>query len=299
MELITARTGKPHITPMQDAMWHRGLTETDSCIFDAFEKFKADIITANEIRVRSGVGMIQGRFFEIAPNTYDPAVIANGTQGQKRIDLIVCRVTVNESENTQKAEMAVIQGTPTTGTPQTPAPVTGDLDNGDTVADYPLYAVNISGITITSVTPQFETGWLLINGTLPVAKGGTGETTAAAALAALGGASIKLAWENASPASKFAPQTISINGLQQHDLVAITFAYSTGGYTAATVIEKTDVNTKISANVAASQIARRTLTLINNGIQVAAGEILATYGGTAATNNGVAIPRNIILIKQN
>lgn len=161
MELITARTGTPHITPMQDAMWHRGLTEVESCIFDAFGNFQADIITANEIKIRSGVGMLQGRFFEIPPNTYDSVTIMNGSQGQKRIDLIVCRVTVDESQNTQAAETIVLQGTPTTGTPQAPAPQAGDLDNGDTVVDYPLYAVNIDGITITSMTPQFETGWLI------------------------------------------------------------------------------------------------------------------------------------------
>lgn len=232
MELITARKGTPHITPMQDAMWHMGLTELESCVFDAFENFKADIITANEIRVRSGVGMIQGRFFEIPQNTYDPATIMNGTQGEKRIDLIVCRVTVNESENTQKAETVVIQGTPTAGTPQAPAPITGDLDNGDTVADYPLYAVNISGITITSVTPQFETGWLVSAETVqmfadagyPMADRKVDKAlqqTVAMYLDIEGSkAEIDLLWQNASPTSAFAAQTIPLD-LSGYDLALI------------------------------------------------------------------------------
>lgn len=161
MELITGRAGKAHITPMLDAMWHRGLTETDTCIFDKFENFKADIITNNEIRVRSGIGMLQGRFFAIKPNTYDPVTIANGSQGQKRTDLIVCRITVEESSNTQKAETVVLQGTPTAGTPKAPTPVSGDLDNGALIVDVPLHEVNIDNITLASVTQKFTAGWMV------------------------------------------------------------------------------------------------------------------------------------------
>lgn len=50
-------------------------------------------------------------------------------------------------------------------------------------------------------------------GTLPVAQGGTGATTAAAALANLGGTSIDLLWENASPLAAFGAQTIQIANL--------------------------------------------------------------------------------------
>lgn len=48
-------------------------------------------------------------------------------------------------------------------------------------------------------------------GTLPVAQGGTGATNAATALKNLGGMSMKLLWENASPGSEFAPQVIPLD----------------------------------------------------------------------------------------
>lgn len=160
MNLITGRAGAAHITPRQDAMWHQGLIEMESCIFDAYENFAAEIITNNEVRIRSGVGMLQGRFFCIEPNTYDSAEIANGNQGEERIDLIVARITVDASANTQSASIEVIQGTPAAENPTTPEAVTGDLDAGDLIADYPLAVVRISGINITSVENTFNAGWL-------------------------------------------------------------------------------------------------------------------------------------------
>lgn len=161
MELITARQGDAHITPMQDAMWHRGLTENESCIFNGFEEFAADIITNNEVRIRSGAGMLQGRFFVIPPNTYDSVAIANGSQGESRIDLIVCRITVDETTNTQNAAITVIQGTPDSANPVAPTPIAGDLDSGDLIADFPLYEANVVDITLETLTPLFDTGWIV------------------------------------------------------------------------------------------------------------------------------------------
>ena len=160
MNLITGRAGAAHITPRQDAMWHQGLIEMESCIFDAYENFAAEIITNNEVRIRSGVGMLQGRFFCIEPNTYDSAEIANGNQGEERIDLIVARIAVDASANTQSASIEVIQGTPAAENPTAPEAVTGDLDAGDLIADYTLVEVHISGINITSVENTFNAGWL-------------------------------------------------------------------------------------------------------------------------------------------
>ena len=160
MNLITGRAGAAHITPRQDAMWHQGLIEMESCIFNAYENFAAEIITNNEVRIRSGVGMLQGRFFCIEPNTYDSADIANGNQGEYRKDLIVARITVDASTNTQSASIEVIQGTPAAENPTAPEATVGDLDAGDLIADYPLVEVLLNGINIESLTPVFNTGWL-------------------------------------------------------------------------------------------------------------------------------------------
>lgn len=63
-------------------------------------------------------------------------------------------------------------------------------------------------------------------GTLPVAQGGTGATNAATALANLGGVSMKLLWENASPSSSFAKQTLSLSTLggKKYPMYMVTVA---------------------------------------------------------------------------
>ena len=152
---ITNVAGAPHITPKQDAMFHRGMAGADNCVYNFFESFEPEVSSNQKIKARSGIGQLQGRLFCVEPSTYDEIQIANGTQGEKRIDLIVVRWTVNEEKNTQTADWAVIQGESTTGTPVAPAYTNGNLDAGDTVADMPMYEVSLDGINVTGVTKRF------------------------------------------------------------------------------------------------------------------------------------------------
>lgn len=152
---ITNAAKEPHITPLQDSMWHRGMAGIDSCVFNFFENFAAEVSSNNSVKIRSGIGMIQGRYFCVEPSTYDEVTIANGTQGEKRKDLIVCRWTVDEEQKVQSGDWVVIQGTPTTGTPAAPSYTAGDLDAGDLIADMPFYEVSLDGINVTGVAQKF------------------------------------------------------------------------------------------------------------------------------------------------
>lgn len=173
MEVITAEKGSAHITVAQDAMWHRGIANIESCVFDYFDAFEASIQSNNLIHVGSGIGMIQGRYFCIPKNSYDSVSIDNGSFDQKRIDLIVARW------NDNNMSLVVIKGTPTTGSPSPPLPATGDLDTGAIIADMPLYEVYIDGINIESVTPVFDliVGFGSGGTVLSVSRGGTGKST--------------------------------------------------------------------------------------------------------------------------
>lgn len=153
---ITNAAKEPHITPLQDSMWHRGMAGIDSCVFNFFENFAAEVSSNNSVKIRSGIGMIQGRYFCVEPSTYDEVTIANGTQGEKRKDLIVCRWTVDEEQKVQSGDWVVIQGTPTTGTPAAPSYTAGDLDAGDLIADMPFYEVTLDGINVTGVAQKFD-----------------------------------------------------------------------------------------------------------------------------------------------
>ena len=155
---ITNRTGTPHIKPEQDASWHRGYVGMPTCVLDdsELEEFAAQIVTNNQIRIRSGIAQTQGRLWWVPPGTYDLISIANGTQGQNRVDRVVMRWTVDNENNTQNCDWEVIQGTPTAGTPAAPAYTQGDLDDGDLVADMPMFQVRLTGINIASITPEFD-----------------------------------------------------------------------------------------------------------------------------------------------
>lgn len=63
--------------------------------------------------------------------------------------------------------------------------------------------------------------------TVTIAKGGTGKTTAAEALAALGGISKKLLWTNSSPTSSMSGQTIAISNVSAYSEFEVYFMMST------------------------------------------------------------------------
>lgn len=150
MNLITGYFGKPHITTNQDSMWHRGIWK-DDCIIAFGENLNPQIISNNEIQVRSGVISMQGRFSEIPLNTYDSLTINNGTVGENRIDLIVLHYEKNADTQVESTILKVIQGTPSLDTPSVPSYTEGNIDNGDLVAELPVFQVNLNGINIESV----------------------------------------------------------------------------------------------------------------------------------------------------
>lgn len=166
MKAITARKGAPHITPIMDAMWHQGVLETESCILNCYDRFAAEVVSNNELRISPGAGMLQGRFFCIEPGEVDSVTIANGNQGENRIDLVVVRWIVDNATNTQEAALKVVQGAPVAGTPEEAEIITGNLDAGDLMADFLLYRVNIEGLSLAKVEPAFSAGWIISDETI-------------------------------------------------------------------------------------------------------------------------------------
>ena len=149
MKIITGHTGEPHIKPEQDRAVHQGLVGADSCILNVGNNLAAEVISANEIRILDGVLSHQGCFGIVETGTYDTLTIANGAQGMQRKDIIVCRY--QKTGNIESLSFVVIQGTAVASNPAAPAYNTGLIATGDSPVDFPLYRVNIDGITITSV----------------------------------------------------------------------------------------------------------------------------------------------------
>ena len=116
----------------------------------------AEVSSNNEIKIRDGVLMHQGCTASIKKNTYDSLTITNGSQGMKRIDLIVARYEKNQDNGIESLDLKVIQGTPAESNPAAPQYTEGDIQAGDYVADMPLYQVIIEGLNITEVKEMFK-----------------------------------------------------------------------------------------------------------------------------------------------
>lgn len=156
MEIITGYTGKPHVTSEQDRDVNIGVVGKGSYVLQTGMQLAAEVSSNNEIKIRDGVLMHQGCTASIKKNTYDSLIIINGSQGMKRIDLIVARYEKNQDNGIESIDLKVIQGTPAESTPTVPEYTEGDIQAGDYVADMPMYQVIIDGLNITEVKKVCE-----------------------------------------------------------------------------------------------------------------------------------------------
>ena len=156
MEIITGYTGKPHVTSEQDRDVNIGVVGEGSYVLQTRMQLAAEVSSNNEIKIRDGVVMHQGCTASIKKNTYDSLIIINGSQGMKRIDLIVARYEKNQDNGIESLDLKVIQGTPAESTPTVPEYTEVDIQAGDYVADMPMYQVIIDGLNITEVKKVCE-----------------------------------------------------------------------------------------------------------------------------------------------
>lgn len=156
MEIVSGRTGKPHVTSQQFRQIIEGIISDDSCILPSGENLEPELVSNNSLKIRSGMMCHHGNVSSVKIGTYDEVELTNGSQGMKRIDLIVNRYTRNEEDNTEKNEWVVIMGTPAESSPVVPEYTQGDLQKGDLVDDCPAFEVHFDGINIVEVTKKLE-----------------------------------------------------------------------------------------------------------------------------------------------
>lgn len=156
MEIVSGRTGKPHVTSQQFRQIIEGIIGDDSCILPSGENLEPELVSNNSLKIRSGMMCHHGNVSSVKIGTYDEVELTNGSQGMKRIDLIVNRYTRNENDNTEKNEWVVIMGSPAESNPVVPEYTQGDLQKGDLVDDCPAFEVHLDGINIVEVTKKLE-----------------------------------------------------------------------------------------------------------------------------------------------
>ena len=153
VELVTGHAGKAHATAEQAAGLNAGILGLDDYVLNVHDKFKITVVSANKVTIGTGELVMQGR--HVSQGTPEDLIITNGSQGQKRNDLIVCRYAKG-SQSVESAKLVVVRGTPTTGTPTDPALNTTSPLDGGTTYDMALYRIPLDGITIGTPVPLFN-----------------------------------------------------------------------------------------------------------------------------------------------
>lgn len=153
VELVTGHANKAHATAEQAAGLNAGILGLDDYVLNVHDKFKITVVSANKVTIGTGELVMQGR--HVSQGTPEDLIVTNGSQGQKRNDLIVCRYAKG-SQNIESAKLVVVRGTPTTGTPTDPALNTTSPLDGGTTYDMPLYRIPLDGITIGTPVALFN-----------------------------------------------------------------------------------------------------------------------------------------------
>ena len=153
VELVTGHAGKAHATAEQAAGLNAGILGLDDYVLNVHDKLKITVVSANKVTIGTGELVMQGR--HVSQGTPEDLIVTNGSQGQKRNDLIVCRYAKG-SQNIESAKLVVVRGTPTTGTPTDPAVNTTSPLDGGTTYDMPLYRIPLDGITIGTPVALFN-----------------------------------------------------------------------------------------------------------------------------------------------
>ena len=152
-ELVTGHANKAHATAEQAAGLNAGILGLDDYVLNVHDKFEITVVSANKVTIGTGELVMQGR--HVSQGTPEDLIVTNGSQGQKRNDLIVCRYAKG-SQSVESAKLVVVRGTPTTGTPTDPAVNTTSPLDGGTTYDMPLYRIPLDGITIGTPVALFN-----------------------------------------------------------------------------------------------------------------------------------------------
>ena len=157
IELVTGKKGTVHVDSADDGALYAAIAGKGEYVLDLDDRLACTMTTANKAHVASGHGLMQGRHWLVDAEGVD-LTIQNGTQGQKRNDLIVARYECDaKNGNVESVALKVIKGTPTTGTPADPACTRGDiLEGAALVNEQPLWRIPLNGITVGTPVQMFD-----------------------------------------------------------------------------------------------------------------------------------------------
>ena len=156
MKIVSGKVGIPHVTSHEFRQIIEGTVGQGSCILKSGDNLEPELVSNNLIKIKSGMMAHHGNVSSV--ENYDEVELKNGTQGMKRIDLVVNRYTRNDETKIENNSLVCIMGTPDASNPVVPDHIAGNMQNGDLVDDCPFLEIHYDGINVTEVKKLLEVG---------------------------------------------------------------------------------------------------------------------------------------------
>lgn len=150
LNLVTGYKGRDHITAEQWADFNRGIFG-EAAILPVGNKMAVAIQTANQITVKDGVAVFDGREVYIGYGESENITIQSGTQGMQRRDIVVVKYTRNEETGVEEVAFEVVNGLPASSNPEDPVYQNTDIRTGVFVSQKPFCRVRINGTAIEGI----------------------------------------------------------------------------------------------------------------------------------------------------
>lgn len=155
MELVTGFQGKNHVTAEQMADFNRGIYGK-AAILPIGNKMAVSIQTANQIIVKDGVAVFDGREVYIGYGKNEAVNLTSGTQGMKRNDIVVVEYKKEERTGIESVAFKVVLGTPNAVKATDPVVKDVDIRTGTNKSEKPFCRVRLNGTAIEGIDMLLE-----------------------------------------------------------------------------------------------------------------------------------------------
>ena len=144
--LITGKGGTPHITSGDMGAMQAGIIGNGSYLLQGSDGTFPTVTMqdANHALIPVLNLVVEGRYARVTEA--ETATIESGVSGQNRNDLVCLKYTRN-NQNIETAAIAVLKGTPNTGTAADPTVPSGSIHSASGTAWIPIARIPLSGIT--------------------------------------------------------------------------------------------------------------------------------------------------------
>lgn len=147
----TAAEDAAHIYAQDDAAIYQSIFGGDG-VLNIGSLFATTVISNNKVRVKDGILCVGGHIGRTEYADYEDLTIENGTTGKYRNDIIYA--TFVTSGDVDSFKLAVRKGTEGSSATD-PAVTQGNLYEGGTTREYPLWRVKLEGLSIVAVEQMF------------------------------------------------------------------------------------------------------------------------------------------------